>query len=53
VAAFNPQIGEFIHIEISGDSLSWKTREERMKRKFGDASKYYKELFPFTKCKTP
>jgi hypothetical protein len=48
VVAFDPESKEIVHIETSSDADSWEKREIRIKKKFGNASKHYKEKFPFT-----
>lgn len=45
VVAFHPTEQRLIHIECSGDALSWAKREERFKRKFAAGEKYIPGLF--------
>lgn len=46
ILAFNPKDKVLYHIETSMDALSWGKRKDRMSKKFADAEKYYKDLFP-------
>ncbi len=46
VVAYDPKTKDLIHIETSDDAYSWETRQERFKKKFSNASKYYGEFFP-------
>lgn len=51
VAAFHPKTRELVHLEASTDSLNWDKRIPRIKRKFGDAARFYGEIFPFAKSR--
>jgi len=45
VIAFNPTQKHLVHIEPSMDANSWKTREDRYKKKFDAGRKYIPEIF--------
>ena len=47
IIAYEPKSKKFVHIETSTDSISWPKRRERFNKKFKDAKKHYKEVFPF------
>lgn len=47
VIAYNANNKTFLHIETSTDSDARAKRERRFRRKFIDASQYYKEIFHF------
>jgi len=47
VIAYEPRDRKFIHLEASTDSDSWSERKIKFERKFTDARKYYREVFPF------
>jgi hypothetical protein len=45
VLAYQPSTGGLLHIEVSGDALSWKARKERfLTQKFDLTQKEYEEL---------
>jgi hypothetical protein len=47
VIAYEPTRQDFIHIETSGDFMSWPERKRRFEKKFSDARKYYQDVFSF------
>ncbi len=47
VVAYKPDTKDFIHIECSTDSSTWKDRQARFRKKFFNADRNYKKLFPF------
>ena len=47
VVAFHPTKKEAFHIETSSDADSWKERDNKFRKKFGNAAKQYIKLFPF------
>jgi len=49
VIAYHPKTREFIHIECSSDAWSWEKKREVFRKKFDNASRYYKKEFPFEK----
>lgn len=54
IVAYHPETGDLIHLEPSVDAHSWKTRQQRFKRKFDTGKKYiFKDVFPWLDRKTP
>lgn len=47
VVAFDIENKVLIHVEASGDSDSWKERQEKFRKKFKIAPKYYRTVFNF------
>ncbi|MEW6617628.1 MAG: hypothetical protein AB1333_04410 [Patescibacteria group bacterium] len=47
VVGYKSETREFIHVETSTDSDSWKKREVKFKRKFSTARRHYMEVFRF------
>jgi len=47
VVAYNPKINEMIHIEVSGEAISWKKKKEKIEDKFKTAKESYEEEFQF------
>lgn len=47
VVAYCPRKNRILHIECSNDSLSWKKREEKFRKKFESGIKHIPKLFPF------
>lgn len=45
VIALHPGEGRLVHVEPSMDAHSWKTREDRFRKKFAAGKKYIPELF--------
>jgi hypothetical protein len=47
VVAFHPVKKILVHVEVSMDTISWKSRGERFRDKFEKAERYYPSLFKF------